>query len=239
MNDDGLLRRTLVLATSSIGMSAVLGACARPRDAAAREPKQDGGAGEGDEVTPGEDLMREHGVLRRVMFLYDEATRRLDGPEDVPGDVLLSAAGVVRRVIEDYHEKLEEDFLFPRFERAGKHTDLVAVLRRQHQAGRLVTADVLTLAREPLREQAARARLADRLRAFNRMYRPHAAREDTVLFPALRALVGAKAYADLGEQFEEKEHRMLGDEGFEKAVAEVAELEAALGIADLASFTPT
>lgn len=238
MNNDGLLRRTLVLATSSIGMSAVLGACARPRDAAAREPKQEGGAGEGDEVTPGEDLMREHGVLRRVMFLYDEAIRRLDGSEDVPGDALFSAAGVVRRVIEDYHEKLEEDFLFPRFERAGKHTDLVTVLRRQHQAGRLVTADVLTLAREPLREQAARRKLADRLRAFNRMYRPHAAREDTVLFPALRALVGAKAYADLGEQFEEKEHRMLGDEGFEKAVAEVAELEAALGIADLASFTP-
>ncbi|MDC0683413.1 hemerythrin domain-containing protein [Sorangium atrum] len=239
MNNDGLLRRTLVLATSSIGMSAVLGACARQRGAAAREPKQEGGAGEGDEVTPGEDLMREHGVLRRVMFLYDEAIRRLDGPADVPGDVLLSAAGVVRRVIEDYHEKLEEDFLFPRFERAGKHTDLVAVLRSQHQAGRLVTADVLTLAREPLREQAARRKLADRLRAFNRMYRPHAAREDTVLFPALRALVGAKAYADLGEQFEEKEHRMLGDEGFEKAVAEVAELEVALGIADLASFTPT
>jgi hypothetical protein len=31
---------------------------------------------------------------------------------------------------------------------------------------------------------------------------------------------------------------MLGDEGFEKAVAEVDELEAALGIADLARFTP-
>ncbi|CAN92028.1 hypothetical protein predicted by Glimmer/Critica [Sorangium cellulosum So ce56] len=238
MNNDGLLRRTLVLATSSIGMSAVLGACARP-GAAARDPKQEGSAGEGDEVTPGEDLMREHGVLRRVMFLYDEAIRRLDGHEEVPEDVLLSAAGVVRRVIEDYHEKLEEDFLFPRFERAGKHAELVVVLRRQHQAGRLVTADVLTLAREPLREQAARRRLADRLRAFNRMYRPHAAREDTVLFPALRALVGGKAYAELGEQFEDKEHRMLGEGGFEKAVAEVTELEAALGIADLASFTPT
>ncbi|WP_437589266.1 hemerythrin domain-containing protein [Sorangium sp. So ce1000] len=239
MNNDGLSRRTLVLATSSIGMSAVLGACAARPGAAAREPRQEGGSGESGEVTPGEDLMREHGVLRRVMFLYDEAIRRLDGREDVPGDVLLSGAGVVRRVIEDYHEKLEEDFLFPRFERAGKHTDLVAVLRRQHQAGRLVTDDVLTFAREPLREQDARRKLADRLRAFNRMYRPHAAREDTVLFPALRALVSAKAYADLGEQFEEMEHRMLGEAGFEKAVAEVAELEAALGIADLASFTPT
>ncbi|WP_437551489.1 hemerythrin domain-containing protein [Sorangium sp. So ce367] len=225
--------------TSSVGMSAVLGACARPRDAAVREPKQDGGSGEGGEVTPGEDLMREHGILRRIMFLYDEAIRRLDGREEVPINVLLSAAGVVRRVIEDYHEKLEEDFLFPRFERAGKLTDLVAVLRRQHQAGRIVTGDVLTLARGPLGEQAGRLKLADRLRAFNRMYRPHAAREDTVLFPALRALVGGKAYAELGEQFEDKEHRVLGEGGFEKAVAEVAELEAALGIADLASFTPT
>jgi hypothetical protein len=35
------------------------------------------------------------------------------------------------------------------------------------------------------------------------MYRPHAVREDTVVFPAFRSVVGHSAYRELGEQFED------------------------------------
>ena len=190
------------------------------------------------EVAPGEDLMREHGVLRRVMLVYDEAIRRLDAREDLPLDAVAAGAGVVRRVIEDYHEKLEEELVFPRFEKARRLTGLVDTLRAQHQAGRAVTAEVVKLARGPLRADADRERLAARLRAFTRMYRPHASREDTVLFPAFHDIVGARAYLELGEEFEEKERRVLGESGFEGAVRQVAKLEATLGIDDLAKFTP-
>jgi hemerythrin-like domain-containing protein len=191
-----------------------------------------------EEVTPAEDLMREHGVLRRVMYLYDDAADRLTTHRDVPLDALAACAGIVRRVIEDYHEKLEEDFLFPRFEKAGKLADLTAVLRRQHVAGRTLTAQILQLTRGLLAD-ADRVRLAAALRSFNHMYRPHAAREDTVLFPELRGLVGKHAYEELGDQFEDKEKQMLGDHGFEHAVEEVARLEQAFGLDDLARLTPT
>ena len=70
------------------------------------------------------------------------------------------------------------------------------------------------------------------------MYRPHAAREDTVLFPEFRGIVGGHAYGELGEQFEAKETEMLGDHGFEHAVAEVAKLEQAFGL-DFAALTAT
>jgi len=69
------------------------------------------------------------------------------------------------------------------------------------------------------------------------MYRPHAAREDTVIFPAFRDLLGQSGYRELGEQFEDKEHELLGEHGFETAVAEVARLEQYLGLGDLALFT--
>jgi hemerythrin-like domain-containing protein len=190
-----------------------------------------------DEVTPVEDLMREHGVLRRVMYLYDEAAGRLDRKADVPLDAVAQGAAIVRRVIEDYHEKLEEEFLFPRFEKASVHADLVEILRKQHVAGRTLTERVTSLANAKLAD-ADRATLAQTLRAFVHMYRPHAAREDTVLFPALRGLVGANEYAELGEQFEAKETQMLGDHGFERAVDEVAGLEKVFGVADLAALTP-
>jgi len=192
-----------------------------------------------DEVTPAEDLMREHGVLRRVMYLYDDAAVRLSArdPAHVPLDALAACAGIVRRVIEDYHEKLEEDFLFPRFEKAGKLADLTAILRRQHVVGRALTEQITQLARASLAD-ADRTRLAAALRNFNHMYRPHAAREDTVLFPGLRGLVGKRAYEELGDQFEDKEKQMLGDHGFEHAVEQVAKLEQAFGLDDLAALTP-
>jgi hypothetical protein len=69
------------------------------------------------------------------------------------------------------------------------------------------------------------------------MYRPHAAREDTVLFPAFRDVVGRSGYRELGEQFEDKEHEIFGERGFDDTVAEVARLEMGLGIGDLAKFT--
>jgi hypothetical protein len=70
------------------------------------------------------------------------------------------------------------------------------------------------------------------------MYRPHEAREDTVLFPALRTILKPKQVEELGERMEEDEHKVLGDEGFEKSVAQVETIEKQLGIFDLAQFTP-
>jgi len=81
-------------------------------------------------------------------------------------------------------------------------------------------------------------KLADTLRSFLRMYRPHEAREDTVLFPAFRTIVSAHEYDALGDDFEKKEDELFGDEGFFKVVDQVAQLEKKLGIYELAQFTP-
>jgi hemerythrin-like domain-containing protein len=185
------------------------------------------------EVTPAEDLMQEHGILERVLLVYDEASRRIEQGEPFDAAVITSAAGIIRRFVEDYHEKLEEEFVFPRLQTARREVDLVAVLRRQHQRGRELTDDVVRKA-----AAGASPELAQVLRNFNRMYRPHAAREDTVLFPAFRDVMGRAAYRELGEQFEGKEHELFGEHGFQEVVDQVARLELALGIYDLASFTP-
>lgn len=79
---------------------------------------------------------------------------------------------------------------------------------------------------------------AGALAGFIRMYRPHEAREETVLFPALREIVAGKDLDALGERFEEREHRLFGDRGFEGMVQRVAGIEKALGIDDLGKFTP-
>jgi hemerythrin-like domain-containing protein len=190
-------------------------------------------------VTAPEDLMKEHGVLNRCLLIYEEGLRRLPDKAEVSPAVFNHTAILIRKFVEEYHEKNEEKYIFPVFEKARKLTDLVHTLKVQHRAGRKVTAEILRLS-EPaaFRADANRERLASLCHAFIRMYRPHEAREDTVLFPAVRTILTPKQVESLGDRMEEDEHKVLGDEGFEKSVALVETLEKQLGIYDLSQFTP-
>ncbi len=213
-------------------------------------------------VNPVEDLMREHGVLRRVLLIYDEAIRRLKGAELLPAGVISDSAGIIRRFVQDYHEKLEEDEIFPRFAKAGKLTDLINVLFVQHQAGRRLIDSILKLSEPETRstneanqdESAAMRQMYGGtpffrwkrakhepfsvMEQFIRMYRPHAAREDTVLFPAFRSIVSPRQFDELGEKFEDRERELFGKDGFQKMVESVGEIERKLGIHELSKFTP-
>jgi len=223
-------RRNFLVAAASAGTAVLL----HPAQALADAPKAAAPA----DVNATEDLMREHGVLRRVLLVYSEAERRLLAGES-PAQSIAAAAHIVERFIEGYHEKLEELFVFPKLTQAGKQVELVQVLTAQHHAGRKVTAEILAMSQPAsLASAAQRQALAARLQLFSRMYQPHAAREDTDLFPAFHDLFTEKEFDALGDQFEEQEHKLLGSGGFEGAVKEVAQLESALGIHDLAQFTP-
>jgi hemerythrin-like domain-containing protein len=231
MND-----RRLFLKTGVIGLAAGPVLSTALADDTAKDKKK----GEPDEeVGAAEDLMREHGVLNRILLVYEEGLRRLRGKEEVSPEVFHKPATLVRTFVEDYHEQLEEKFIFPEFEKAKKLTELTKVLRDQHQAGRRVTDVILRNATgERFGNADARQELVAACAGFIRMYRPHEAREDTVLFPALHKLLPPKRLDELGEQFEKEEDRLFGDEGFEKTVEQVAAIEKQLGILDLAQFTP-
>jgi hemerythrin-like domain-containing protein len=190
-------------------------------------------------VTAPEDLMKEHGVLNRCLLIYEEGMRRLRHREEVSPEVFNHTAQLVRQFVEEYHEKNEETYIFPQFERSQKLVELVHTLKSQHLAGRAVTARILSLsAPNKFRENQNQKALLEAGESFIRMYRPHEAREDTVLFPALRTILKPKQVEELGERMEEDEHKVLGDEGFEKSVAQVETIEKQLGIFDLAQFTP-
>jgi len=191
------------------------------------------------DILPTEDLMQEHELLNRILLIYDEGRSRLERNRPFDPATLKRSASIVQKFVEDYHEKNEEDYLFPRFEKAGKLLDLVPVLRKQHAAGRKLTQAILTLSDKaaPTKPGAA-SQLARALDAFVRMYRPHESREGSVLFPAFRTLIPEKELREMGEMFEKKEHELLGPEGYEGMVVEVAKIEKELGIYDLDQFTP-
>ena len=224
-------RRLFLRAAATVGVAAFVPGLTPTR----ADDKKEGE----EEVSAAEDLMREHGLLNRILLIYEEGLRRLRAKEEVPPEVFHKPATLVRTFVEDYHEKLEEKFIFPEFEKAKKLADLVKVLKEQHEAGRKVTDVILRNAdKDQFRKDDARKEVVRSCEAFIRMYRPHEAREDTILFPALHQIVSRNEYDALGEQFERIEKQQLGEEGFERAVERVAGIEKTLGIYELAQFTP-
>lgn len=220
-------RRAFVTAAASFAAAPVLGQARKEPDKKGKEP----------EVTPTEDLMREHGLLRRALLIYENSAGRLRRKQPVDAAIIHDTASIIRKFVEQYHEKMEEDYLFPRFRKANVEVELVNTLLQQHQVGRGVTDAILNLTKGSLRNVTTQQSLAHQFDWFLYLYRPHAAREDTILFPALHHIVTAKEYDLLGDQFEDIEHKQIGEHGFEDMLGRIAESEKKLGIYDLAQFT--
>lgn len=220
------VKKGLIITLTGAASSALLAGCKSEEDE------------EGQKVSPPEDLMQEHGLLNRILLIYDTCRMHLMNKQSFPKEALANAAGIIRTFVEDYHEKQEEDYLFPRFKKANQLTDLVTILLQQHQAGRRITDQVMQLTKSQTATETENQKLLQLLESFNTMYRPHEAREDTVLFPAFRKIVSKHEYDSLGEEFESNEQKKFGKDGFETMVSKVAGIEKQLGIYELSQFTP-
>jgi hemerythrin-like domain-containing protein len=190
-------------------------------------------------IPPSEDLMREHGVLKRLLLIYREAGRRVDAGEPLPAEAVHQAATMIHDYIEGFHEGLEEAYVFPRLQRVGRLTETVRVLLVQHARGRRLTADILAATDPAATSNSRGKRLAAALAAFVRMYEPHEAREDTVVFPTFRAVTPPGTFTNLGEHFAELETKQFGQHAFTDKVGRVSEIEQSVGIDNLAQFTPS
>ena len=233
-------RRDFILAGTAAGGGLLLAgfpATAMAAQTPAGQPQKEK-AKPAEDISPGEDLMREHGLFERILLIYEDAARRLKNKSELDPGTLAGTVKIVRSFIEDYHSKLEDDQVFPRFEKADKLVELVKLLHQQHQAGRKLTDQILQLAvpNKTLDEENSQ-KLITALGQFTRMYRPHLAREDTVLFPAMHAITTPEDYDVMGDEFEDLEHKLFGEHGFENVVEQVAGLEKTLGIYELSKFT--
>ncbi len=235
-------RRVFLLSTAGVGSALYLNACGdrkQPATQGSAMKKPEGEKGGSKEVMAAEDLMREHGVLRRALLVYAEAATRLRrDPGSVPLATLQNTAELFRTFGEDYHEKkLEEAFIFPAIRRAGgPAASYLDILVAQHGRGREIT-DYISSATRGLKLGGNAGNLAAALDGFVRMYQFHAAREDTVIFPAWKETVSDEQYDELSDKFEEIEHQNFGADGFGDAVKKIGEIEGTLALSDLAQFT--
>ena len=258
-------RREFLRASVVVGAGLVLGGCAKIGEQPAQtgnkdeaqskgeQPDEDKKSDEdkekdededednkkGGEVTATEDLMREHGVLRRALLVYTAAATKLRAnASSVPPDALQKTATLFRSFGEDYHEKkLEEAYIFPAVKKAGgEAANYPDILVTQHDRGREITEYIIAVTRGAKLGGSA-AELAKALDAFVLMYRNHAAREDTIIFPAWKQTMTQKQIDEMGDKFEDIEQEQFGEDGYESAVRQIAEIEGSLGLADISQFT--
>jgi hemerythrin-like domain-containing protein len=240
----GNARRQFLRLSAAAGPALVLYGCAdrsqKPSGELAEKQPSKGKDEKGGEVTATEDLMREHGIIRRALLVYTEAAAKLrSDPAAVPPDALQKTAKLFRAFGEDYHErKLEEAYIFPAVKNAGgPAASLADVLIAQHQRGREITEYILAVTQSAKLGAASAGQLALAFESLARMYRAHAAREDTIIFPAWKQTLTASQLDEMNDKFEDIEHEQFGKDGFEDAVRQIGEIEASLGFGDLALYT--
>ena len=197
------------------------------------------GKNQENEVGAVEDLMREHGVLRRALLVYRESAAKLRANASVDPKPIQQTAQLFRNFGEDYHErKLEEANIFPALRKAESPAGaLVDVLIQQHNRGREITEYILVATGKGAIAGNDAEALARAFESFALMYDNHTAREDTIVFPAWKEALSDRQLHETGEKFEDIERQQFGRDGFEDAVKQMAQIEQALGFADLAQFT--
>lgn len=241
------IRRRLLTGLSLAGAGVLLNACRNTPSSTGSATNEDNkkdetkpGEAEQVEVTATEDLMREHGILRRALLVYQEsATRLRQDPASVPPDALEKTANLFRVFGEDYHErKLEEVFIFPTVKKApGAAPAYVDILLAQHVRGREITNYLLSISKADRIPSNSTETLAKTLESFVRMYEHHAVIEDTIVFPAWKAAAGQSQLDEFGARFEDIEQEQFGDDGFEVALKRMEEIETSLGLSNLEMFT--
>ena len=235
-------RRQLITGISLASAGALLIGCRNnpaPTSSTNKADEQSSDEAAAD-VTATEDLMREHGILRRALLVYQESAVKLkQDPNSVPADALEKTAQLFRAFGEDYHEKkLEEAYIFPALKKQqNAATGYVDILLAQHSRGTEITDYLLSKTKGDKISTADVGPFAAALESFVRMYEHHAAIEDTIVFPAWKGVIGGKELDEMSAKFEEIEEEFFGEDGFDSALRRMAEIEESLGLSNLAMFT--
>ena len=216
-------RRMAIPALAGMGVASALTSC----------------AGEDENVSATEDLMREHGVLRRVLIVYREVAGLLRAGIGIDAGALVDAADLFRAFGEDYHErKLEEQRVFPAVKKVGgPAAALIDMLIVQHNRGREINLFLIERARAGRVASADVEPVARALESFSRMYEKHAAIEDTVIFQAWKKSLSQHELNEASEEFEQIERDQFKGDRFDLGVSRITAIEQRLGLADLGRCT--
>jgi hemerythrin-like domain-containing protein len=177
------------------------------------------------QTVPVEDLMRDHGILRRALLVCRYCASRLRSNQTKAlGKPLHDTAALFAKFGGDYHEKaVEEQLVFPTIMKGREPlSKYPAVLTLQHARSREFLSYLEGITKSGSIPRGDVQRIARQLDAFESMYHFHTAFEDTVLFPAWKDELSDQAYAEMQQRFVEIERKIIGESGYNDALNKIA-----------------
>jgi len=186
------------------------------------------------EPSPTEDLMREHGLLNRILLIYEHYIIKITTHKAVDYAPLQEACLIVRKFIEDYHEPMEEKHIFAPLLERNIETSLINELIKQHRTSKIITDKTLKYIQDQ-----NESKVHQYLYMFVWMYRAHESREDTLIFNQFRQISTEQSLKELAEVFEKSETERFGSSGYENLLAQVQKIESKIGIDSLEIYTPS
>ncbi len=193
----------------------------------------------GSTYTAIETLGRQHAVTRRALAVMEKIKNSLNAQMVRSPEIAGGAVAIISEFMINYHQLMEEKYIFPAFASSQKTADLIATLRRQHGAAYRLTEILKPLCADlSKKDQENRRKAVNMIHLLTRMSLAHESWEDTALLPLLRVVAPGKAYEQLGYTLESAETQFLGPGGIEPTIQKIAGFENSLGIGNLDSFTP-
>ena len=164
----------------------------------------------------------------QILNISAELAQRLQVNGDIDPVALTEAAELFRDMGVNYHERIEEAFIFPDVRKwSGLAEKLVEVLLDQHQRGREITDCLCRVGARGLIDAEA-GQLAKAIASMARMYNAHTAWEETVIYPLWKTLPEERL-EEVSRKVRAMEHEKFGDFGFNDAVLGILEDRECLG----------
>ena len=144
---------------------------------------------------PLQELVTEHTWIKRVIAMIPALTRDLATHLPERAEALAQLVDFVRGFADRFHHAKEEDILFAY---AGESTEVVAVMRQEHEIGRAhIRAAVAGL------EARQTAPVQSNLTAYGQLLTDHIRKEDEVLYPWIDRQLTDAQVGRLYSQFQE------------------------------------
>lgn len=186
-----------------------------------------------EKISPTEELCIEHAMLDRIMLAMNHTLKKA-GSKKADYAPIKQACSMIRQVVDAHHMVIEEEEIYPKFQGDPILGKMVKDFEEQHEEARRMVYRMEELAEGG---KSSATELKGIFVDFHDMIMAHAAREETVLFPAMMGTWSDDDLDALKETQEEHERELLGEDAAEKVYEMLGDLEAAAGIESVADFT--
>jgi hemerythrin-like domain-containing protein len=189
-------------------------------------------------VSATEELCMEHAMIDRVLLAIDHTLKTAGRSKKADLTPVTKGCELIKAALVQHHMKIEEDHIYPKFEKDPVLGPLSATLKEQHIEARKLFARMEQLARSAtVQGDSDTSELKRVFVDFKDMMTAHDAREATVLFPAMQGTWTDDQLHKLREAQEKDEKKLLGEDADEKLYSMLGEVESAAGIESLNDFT--